>query len=175
MTEPEAKGSASPFWRFSLALYRQPGAPDACIALQDKAGVDVNVMLFALWLATQGRALDAGDLAAIDAAVARWRAEAVVPLRAVRRAMREPPAGFAGTQTAALREKVKAVELESERLQQEALFALKPAQDWGRREPDEDTAARANLAAYASMLGVRFEQGPQAAMRAALAALRTSA
>jgi len=44
---PSAQGS--PFWRFSLHFYRQPKVADTCIALQEEAGVDVNLLLFLLW------------------------------------------------------------------------------------------------------------------------------
>ena len=80
----------SPFWTFSLALYRTPGVPAACIVLQDECGVDVNVLLFALWLAKEGRALRSDDLAEADLAISAWRNEAVRPLRAVRRFLRFP-------------------------------------------------------------------------------------
>ena len=52
---PSAQGS--PFWRFSLHFYRQPKVADTCIALQEEAGVDVNLLLFLLWQATRKRAL----------------------------------------------------------------------------------------------------------------------
>jgi uncharacterized protein (TIGR02444 family) len=43
MTESETKPSqGSPFWRFSLQFYRQPGVAEACIALQEESSVDVN-------------------------------------------------------------------------------------------------------------------------------------
>jgi len=41
----------SPFWRFSLRFYSRPGVAAACLALQDEAGADVNLMLFLLFLA----------------------------------------------------------------------------------------------------------------------------
>ena len=41
-TPSSAQGS--PFWRFSLRFYRQPKVADACIALQEEAGVDVNLL-----------------------------------------------------------------------------------------------------------------------------------
>ena len=53
-TPSSAQGS--PFWRFSLRFYRQPKVADACIALQEEAGVDVNLLLFLLWHATMKRA-----------------------------------------------------------------------------------------------------------------------
>jgi uncharacterized protein (TIGR02444 family) len=37
-----------PFWRFSLDLYGRPGVAPACLALQDEAGADVNLVLYLL-------------------------------------------------------------------------------------------------------------------------------
>lgn len=161
----------SPFWKFSLGLYRQKGVPDACIALQDRSGVDVNVMLFGLWLATQGRLLGADEMLSVDAAVRSWRSDVVVPLRSVRRVLKQPVAAFDGPETQALRDRIKAVELESERLQQEALFGLKSVTDWGAAEPDWKVAAAANLDAYANALNVTFDHTAQSAMLAGLDAL----
>ena len=164
----------SPFWRFSLTLYRQQGVPSACITLQDDSGVDVNVMLYGLWLATQGRALSNTDMGKINDAVGSWRADVVVPLRGVRRILKEPAALFAGSATQALRDKIKSIELESERLQQEALHGLAPADAWGRSEADLQAAAANNLNAYAGALGVQFDQGAQSAMLAGMNALAAS-
>ena len=41
-------------WRFSVAFCARPGVSQALIALQDRAGGDVNLMLFALWLGVSG-------------------------------------------------------------------------------------------------------------------------
>ena len=59
--QPPIPESKSPFWRFSIKFYQVPGVPPACIELQDQAGVDVNVLFFLLWLATQNRALNNQD------------------------------------------------------------------------------------------------------------------
>ena len=73
----------SPFWRFSLGFYRQPGVADACIALQDECGVDVNVLLFFLWLAAAQKADHGADQArAVWEQAALWRDDVVAPLRA---------------------------------------------------------------------------------------------
>src|SRR5258707_14296464 len=97
MTETDIKPSAqgSPFWRFSLRLYRAPGVGDACIALQEEAGVDVNLLLFLLWQATQRRALTAADVKAIDETIGGWRDTVVILLRNLRRALQSPPGLFA--------------------------------------------------------------------------------
>ena len=49
---------ANPFWRFSLRTYRAPGVQEACLALQDRCGADVNLLLFCGWTGRDGRALD---------------------------------------------------------------------------------------------------------------------
>ncbi len=155
--------SGSEFWRFSLSLYRIAGVPPACIALQDRHGLDVNVMLFALWLASKGRAVAASDLRHADGSVREWRTEAVVALRGVRRYLRSPAGAVDAKAAAALRERVKAVELEAERLQQEALFALRPANDWGNPETPE-VAGGVNMDGCAAAIGAQFEDGPRKAI-----------
>jgi uncharacterized protein (TIGR02444 family) len=48
----EGKGEAATvgaaFWRFSLALYARPGVAAALLGLQDRAGRDVNLVLYTL-------------------------------------------------------------------------------------------------------------------------------
>lgn len=160
----------SEFWRFSLSLYRMDGVPAACIELQDKHGLDVNIMLFALWLASRERAVSSADLTQADELVRQWRSQAVVALRGVRRFLREPPNGFAGEAAAALRDKVKAAELECERLQQEALFAARSVHDWGRAEAPW-VAAELNLDACAQCLGAIFDPGARQALLGAYRSL----
>jgi len=159
--------TTSPFWTFSLSLYRMEGVAPACIELQDSAGVDVNILLFALFLAAKGRALEAADIAEMDAALKGWRDDVVIPLRGVRRVLRSPEKSIDAAQAAALRERIKAVELEAERLQQEALHALRPTEAWGVAQPPA-SAAPANVAAYAAYLGAVL---PAAAVETMLAQL----
>ena len=67
--------------------------------------------------------------------------------------MKSPPALVEAATAEAFRNRIKAVELEAERLQQEAMFALAPL---GAEGSDPADAARANVAAYEQMLAVRF-------------------
>jgi hypothetical protein len=59
-------------WPFALGFYARPGVAAALIALQDNAGVDVDLVLFAMWLGLSGGGrLDAPGLAAAAGACAR--------------------------------------------------------------------------------------------------------
>jgi uncharacterized protein (TIGR02444 family) len=146
----------SPFWRFSLQFYRLPDVADACIALQEEAGVDVNLLLFLLWQGSLRRSFPASDVAAIEGKIAGWRDATVVPLRAVRRILKSPPGLVAPEAAEAFRNRIKAVELEAERLQQEAMYGLAQASAFGQEAPSTEQAARANVRAYEEMRGVTF-------------------
>ena len=148
-TQPSAQGS--PFWRFSLRFYRQPQVADACIALQEESGVDVNLLLFLLWHATRKRVVSPAQVEGLERRIGAWRDMTVVPLRAVRRALRSPPALVEPATAEAFRTRIKAVELEAERLQQEAMYELARAAPLGADAASPDAAARANVAAYAAI------------------------
>ena len=150
MTPDESGSRDSAFWRFSLGFYAIPDVAPACLVLQDEAGVDVNLLLFLLFLAEQGRAIARDDVARLDTAIAPWRAEVVEPLRAVRRRLKTGVGDVPPAASDPFRNMVKKIELEAERLEQGRLE--KEAQTLGKPAPRE-TAARANLAAYEAHLG----------------------
>jgi uncharacterized protein (TIGR02444 family) len=150
------------FWRFSLALYARPGVGPALIALQDRAGRDVNLILFCLWAgAVRGLRLDGGAFAAAEAAIADLRRETVEPLRALRRRLKPDPA----RDVQALRRKVLVLELAAERRVQYRLAAFF---EGSSVETGRLAAAEANLALY---LGREAQSAEAEIVRAALAAL----
>ena len=109
------------FWRFSLAFYAVPGVAGALIALQDRDGLDVNLMLFALWVGVSGRGrLDRDALMAADRAVCEVRTEIVQPLRTLRRRLSQNP----DPDVQDLRRGVKAIELAAEKIAQTRLASL---------------------------------------------------
>jgi uncharacterized protein (TIGR02444 family) len=138
----EAAGEA--LWRFSLAFYARPDAAAALIALQDRAGRNVNLTLFALWLgATQGRRLSDADIAAAEAAIAAFDTQVVVPLRALRRGL--DPAG--DRDLAAARRRIAGVEIDCERLILRRLAAGLFLES-GANDDDPLAVAAANLRLY---------------------------
>ncbi|MBB6249889.1 TIGR02444 family protein [Nitrospirillum iridis] len=129
---PEAPG----LWPYALAVYARPGVAEVCLEAQDAHGADVPLLLWGAWAAARGRTLTQDDMAAARGLAHHWREPIIAPLRQVRRALKALPAD-------ALRQAVKAAELEAERLYLAALEDL--ARDW----PDAPAAPqglRDNLA-----------------------------
>ena len=143
---PEAEPSPDEaLWRFSLAFYELAGVAQALLALQERDGFDVNLMLFALWLGISGCGrLGADALAAADQTTRAVRREVVEPLRSLRRRLRQCPAA----DIEKLREGVKALEFEGEKLVQTRLARLAGPASKGVTREDRLAAADANLALY---------------------------
>lgn len=145
--------SESDLWRFSLTFYRRAGVAEACLRLQDEADVDVNVLLYLLYLAARGREVNADEARRIEAVAAVWRHAVVVPLREIRRKLKLPLGEFEPAVTSNLRDDVKRIELAAERIEQHALERLIA---YGSAQPEVGARlalARANIATYAALLG----------------------
>ena len=154
MTE-SSTSTETPLWRFSLHFYRLASVSDACIALQDECGVDVNLLLFLLWLAAGGRQLSVADVKRLDEAVGGWRDLTIIPIRDTRRNLKGAATLIEAQKQETFRTRIKAIELEAERLQQEALFGLTRTGPLGGEAAPRD-AAGANIAAYERALDARF-------------------
>jgi uncharacterized protein (TIGR02444 family) len=108
-------------WDWALDVYARQPVAEACLHLQDAHGQNVPYLLWAAWMAGEGRIADLKGSARI---MRLWDAEVGAPLRGVRRALKpaRPPVDEAAKE--ALREAVKAVELKGERVLMESLEAL---------------------------------------------------
>lgn len=138
----EAAGTGH-FKRFALELYRRPGVADACIALQNRHDLDVNVVLFAAFVgAAQRRMLTTHDLTLAHRRVDAWHQEVVRPLRAVRQRLRTGPAP--GDATGQLRRKLAQLEIDAEIAELDQLGAFIP--ETAHQRPTADAAACAAAA-----------------------------
>src|SRR5690606_37013156 len=132
--------TARDLWTFSLAVYDQPGVAAACLGLQERHRLDVNILLYCCWAGVRGQTLAAAQLRALRAASRSWSEEIVQPLRAVRRRLKSER----GDGEQELRARILELELEAERLEQARLLAALPLPA-GEPEPK---AAGANLRGY---------------------------
>lgn len=165
--ETSSATQASPFWTFSLGYYRGAGVSEACLELQDNCGADVNVVLFLLWLASQRRSVPGEEIEALAEKVRPWQADVIGPIRALRRMLKTDAPLVDKGAAELFRTRIKAVELEAERLQQEAMQALAPGLR-ARPAASIEAAARASLEAYQAALGRVFTKAAVETMIAAL-------
>lgn len=142
----------SAFWRFSLRFYARSGVAPLCLSLQDQHGIDVNILFFILFLSLQERQLTTADIHRIDQTAAEWRTRAVLPLRALRRDLKNSVAAMDAAATEMLRTEIKRCELQAERMQQEMLERLFPATSIGTPGSTKVVTA-ANITAYGDLIG----------------------
>ena len=77
MSDPQAQ-AATALWRFSLAVYRRAGVAPECLDVQERFGVDVNLLLFCAYLgALEAVVLSKDDLGQAAAVVRGWHGEIV--------------------------------------------------------------------------------------------------
>jgi uncharacterized protein (TIGR02444 family) len=167
---------ASPFWDFSLRLYAREGVAGSCLRLQDRHGIDVNMLFFGLWLGMEGQVVSRRDVARLIARVRTLHEQVVKPLRVARTALKRmlgeekgdlpPPAG-------AIRAAIKKSELDAEHLEQIMLTAARPPSRVSavRQMADGRECARANAAVYFAVHGARLGRSDEADLAVILAAL----
>ncbi len=165
--------SPESLWNFSVRIYRLPQVSETCLRLQNEHGLDVNLLLFALWYGRHHGALPAALLDAMLAFTRPWAQEVVRPLRHARSWMKQALASeqFSVLPQQActpLRERIKAVELQSEQLQQQIMEAL--CERWLAQQPTQaghaftrqEQSIAANLRAVAEASAVPFTPALQA-------------
>lgn len=149
-----------PFWDFALAVYKSEGVAAACLNLQERHGIDVNVMLFCLWFGHSGRGeLSRDEVSALLAATERWHRVVVKGLRLIRRALKEGFPEAPEELRGQLRVQVQATEIDAEHLQQLMLVAAVPREARFAAVPAAERAAHAvaNCGAYFREVPAHFE------------------
>lgn len=99
----------NPLWEFALTFYARPGVQQTLLNLQNDAGMDVLLLLTALWLGKQQCLLpdslaEAGDYF-------RWREQVILPIRQARSHLNAEPLR---SQQAVLRKQLLQSELQAE-------------------------------------------------------------
>jgi uncharacterized protein (TIGR02444 family) len=166
----------SPLWRFSLAVYRGAGVQEECLAVQERHGVDVNLLMLCAYAgAVEGAVLSTSDIADALEAAGAWHADVVRTLRQVRRTLKPwSEAGDFAQVVAALRLKVKGAELEAEQIEQAMMWAWLRAQAGHMRRREPRQALVANVFALLVRCGATGAQADpaQALPRLCAAALQ---
>lgn len=150
-----ADWSSTNLWDFAVSVYVHDPVQRVSLSLQDTLGADVNLILYCLWLGATGRGqIDGDNFATLSEAVSVWHKQVIVPLRAARRQLGDPPARVSPSAAKALRASVKDNELAAERIEldmlEDALDRSPVAHDIERRKRDMQNS----LTAYFEFMGV---------------------
>ena len=166
-------GHRANFPRFALDVYGADGVSAAALSLQDRCGVNVNVLLFAAYVGVVLRSrFTLDDAAAAAARTGPWHREVVGPLRALRTRLKEGPAPALAQETAALRDRIKSIELDAEMIELDELAAL--ASDLHSPGLTGDAASRATEA-MEEVLRHTAEREPDGAEHDAVAVIARAA
>jgi len=132
-------------WTWAVAAYDAPGVAEACLSLQDHNEQNVPLLLWAAWVAVTGRRPDEETIEAACDAARAYDTVVVAPLRAVRRTLKAPIPDVDHDHREALRQQVKALELDAERRLMLELEALAPAPSGAPRRAIDGLAETAKL------------------------------
>ncbi|TAX74761.1 TIGR02444 family protein [Rhizobium leguminosarum] len=97
-----------------VRLYGEPGIASWCLEAQTRHAVDVPSLLFFALADSDGHGADDGEMKRLLDRAGEWRSLFVLPLRHLRLTLRQ---GRRNTAEIEFYEKIKAAELEAERLQ----------------------------------------------------------
>jgi uncharacterized protein (TIGR02444 family) len=154
------------FLTFALEVHAVDGVADAAVLLQDDCAVDVDVLLFAAFVgAARGQAFGREQLTVALERVEPWQREVIEPLRAVRRRLKDGPPPAPDSETSALRERIKQIELDAEMIELAELADVAVRLDG--HTADGDAAERAT-AAMALVVQTSAGREPTTAERAAI-------
>ena len=177
-----------PFWDFSLKVYMSDGVGQACLELQDAHELDVNVLLFCLWVGASGRgALDDAQMSDVLGAVDDWHHNVVRGLRAVRTYMKGGVGSAPHEIAESLRQRIQKSEIDCEHAEQLMLAgSVDLEEEEGRDAADCVADAVSNISTYfrtfgavsdadrgnlTHILSVAFEEGEDDQIHAAAARL----
>lgn len=144
------RASAAAFIQWCAGTYARPGMKQACLAAQDRAGLNVNCLLAGVWAAEQGLVVTAADWEALRAAIVPVEEAAIQPIRALRRRLQADE-----RLDADLRAGLKRLLLYAELRAEQAVEAVLHAELLRRAVPGAATA-EANLAAYAGAISTEL-------------------
>jgi len=109
----------SAFWTFSLAVYGDAAVQRECLDLQDRCGVNINLLLLCAFVgAVHAKMLSLADLRQAEDVVRGWHSQVVECLRTARRAIKSFSDASPPIDLNRIYGSIKEQELEAERLEQ---------------------------------------------------------
>lgn len=122
MSDPSNASDQGSLWDFACRFYQVPGVEADCLTVQDQHGLDVVLLIFALYRARLGHGFDAVEAYGLARSL---MAQLVDPLRRHRRALKQDPGPYALPMVKALRAQLLAAELAGEQTILQRLHSIR--------------------------------------------------
>jgi uncharacterized protein (TIGR02444 family) len=139
-----------PFWDYALSVYGGDGVSAACIALQDRHTIDVNLLLLSLWTAHDGRPpLTPAQFDALFEVSVSWNEEIVCEIRQLRARLSSGYGAVGEARRVAVRNAALTLEIDCEHVEMLALAEILGAPLLDPVDPPEArSVAVSNMKAY---------------------------
>lgn len=139
-----------PFWDYALSVYGGDGVSAACIALQDRHTIDVNLLLLSLWTAHDGRPpLTPAQFDALFEVSVSWNEEIVCEIRRLRARLSSGYGAVGERRRVAVRNAALTLEIDCEHVEMLALAEVLGAPLLENVDPPEArSVAVSNMKAY---------------------------
>jgi len=137
----------NPLWRHACQFYAQSGIEQILLTLQDEHGADINQILQAHWLGSEGK-LWGPDVVSEEYLL--WMEQQIQPLRKIRRDMKQQWGMERGAAFEDFRQQVKKLELQAEQYGLALLYLA------GQQQPPsvEGKLVQENFSRYARSLEI---------------------
>ena len=144
-----------PFWDFSLDVYMSKGVGAAFLELQKAHELDVNILLFCMWVGASGRgSLTTEQMSVLLDAVSTWHEDVVRALRAIRVRMKGGIGNAPSQLSESLRQRIQKTEIDCEHAEQLMLTeVLDMTADKGKMASERLIDAASNLSTYFATFG----------------------
>ena len=144
-----------PFWDFSLDVYMSKGVGAAFLELQRAHELDVNILLFCMWVGASGRgSLTTEQMTALLAAVSIWHEDVVRALRAIRVRMKGGIGDEPTQLSESLRQRIQKIEIDCEHAEQLMMTqVLDMTVNNGKTASEKLVDAASNISTYFATFG----------------------
>ena len=147
------KELANPLWHYSLSLYAHEEVKQLCIRLQDCYGINVNIVLWCCWYASELGQFNQEFLDTILADNEPWNTQVTCQLRQARQWLRN---NHQNELVQPFRQQLVQLEITSEAFQQEQLYQRSIKQN--KTGATDKSAARSNLQMYFNQLNATVSE-----------------
>lgn len=137
------------FWVYSCAVYANEEVKAACLRMQDRFGLNVNVLLYCLYLGQQQKLINQEQFERLACTLSPWHENITRPLRQLRRKIKTHAASDLSVYN-----KITEAEIASEREEQNLIESALGRGETAREMDSPNAVTVQNLKRYCRSRGV---------------------